>query len=372
MSGSGHRLHSKLLQRLDADIARAVHPVEQGCLRAERAGYFARQGYFEEARSEILEVQVLFHAQPHPAVSGSLALAEGLLAFHEGVDAGARDKFKRGQALSAAARLPQLEALACAWLAQTDYLALDFSAMTRHARGALALAAPDHHAARARVCLVVANALHFASRLDLAQPWYARAREHANADGDEATQSALNTDMASQLCDHALRASLFGGAVDDAARHALASANSAESFEQWVGTASLTAWVPMLRAVALSVVGDPEAALALYKAHWPMAEQQGLARLASTYLADMAWCEWRVGDSAAARHRAQAAVASLTLTTHTDDLAVAHARLGQVFRALGDDAVAVTHETQARACWATHQATQSEVVALWGTRPVDQ
>ncbi|XVJ68546.1 MAG: hypothetical protein HEQ39_02025 [Rhizobacter sp.] len=372
MSGSGHRLRSKLLQRLDADIARLVHAVDQGCLRAERAGYLARLGCFQEARTEIRDLQALFYAQPHPAVSGSLTMAEGLLAFHEGADAAARDKFKRAQALSALARLPQAEALAWAWLAQIDYVALDFAAMTRHARKAFELTAPGDHAARARVCLVVANALHFAARLDLAQPWYLRAREHANADGDDTTLSALNTDMASQLCDHALRASLFGGAVDEAARHAVASANSAESFEQWVGSASLTAWVPMLRAVALSVAGEPEAALALYKVHLPMAEQQGLARLASTYLADMAWCEWRVGHSDAARQCAQAAVVSLKLTTHTDDLAVAHARLGQVFRALGDDAVAVMHETQARVCWAAHQEVQSEVVSQWGTWPVDQ
>jgi hypothetical protein len=366
MSVSGRRLTSKLLQRLDADIARSMYAVDLGCLRAERASYLARQGHFDEARSEIREVHALFHAQPHPAVSASLAMAEGLLAFHEGEDSGARDKFKRAQALSAAAGLRQLQAQACAWLAHTDYVALEFSAMVAHAREALALADADQHAARARVCLVVANALHFAARLDLAQPWYARARDHANADGDDATLSALNTDMASQLCDHALRASLFGGAVNDAARRALASADSAESFEHWVGTASLTAWVPMLRAVALSVAGEPQEALILYKAYLHEAEQQGLARLASTYLADMAWCEWRVGDSDAARQRARAAVDSMASTTHTDDLAVAHARLAQVFRALGDEAVAAAHDLQSRALWAKHQAVQQEVVTLLG------
>ncbi len=366
MTVSGHRLHSKLLQRLDAGIARSVHSVEKGCLRADRAGYFARQGYFEEARCEIRDVHALFYAQPHPAVSASLAMAEGLLAFHEGKDSAARDKFKRAQALSAATGLPQLQAQACAWLAHTDYVALEFPAMVAHARETLALADADQHAARARVCLVVANALYFAARLDLAQPWYTRARDHANADGDDATLSALNTDIASQLCDHALRDSLFGGAVNDAARRALASANSAESFEQWVGTASLTAWVPMLRAVALSVAGEPQQALALYKTHLHHAEQQGLARLASTYLADMAWCEWRVGDSHAARQRALAAVDRIASTVHTDDLAVAHARLAQVFRALGDEAVASAHDAQSHTLWAQHQAVQGEVVALLG------
>jgi hypothetical protein len=366
MSGAALRLPSKLLQRLDADIARSVHSVEQGCLRAERAGYFARQGYSEEARSEIRDLHALFYERPHPAVSASLAMAEGLLAFHEGGDRDARDKFMRAQALSAAADLPHLAAHALAWLAHTDYVALDFPALVDHARRALDLADVDQHAALARVCLVIANALHFASRLDLAQPWYTRARDHANAHGDDAMLSALNTDMASQLCDHALRASLFGGAVNDAARRALASANSAESFEQWVGTASLSAWVPMLRAVALSVAGQPQEALVLYRAHLHQAEQQGLARLASTYLADMAWCEWRVGHNEAAMQRALAAEDRIASTAHTDDLAVAHARLAQVFDALSEEERAANHAAQSRKCWAQHQAVQQEVVERLG------
>jgi hypothetical protein len=367
MSAPAGRLPSKLLARLDAAIDRCVRPVEQACLRAERAGYFARQGHFDAARAELGDLHTLFQTQPHAAVSASVFIAEGLLAFHDGLGSGACDKFKRARALSAASGLPQLQALACAWLAHTDYVVLDFPAMAKHAKEALVLATPDHHASRARACLVVANALHFAARLDLAQPWYAQARNHANADGDDATLSALNTNMASQLCDQALRASLFGGAVDDTARHALASANSAASFEQWVGTESLSAWVPMLRAVGLSVAGEPQAALVLYKSHLQAAQQQGLSRLVSTYLADMAWCEWRVGYSEGALDRAQAAAASLALTTHVDDRAVTHARLAQVFRALGDEVTAAAHDEQARTHWAAHQAVQREVVALLGT-----
>lgn len=366
MSAAAGRLPSKLLARLDVAIAHAVHLVDQACLRAERASYLARQGHFEQARGEISDLHALFDEQPHPAVSANLAMAEGLLTFHEDVGTASRDKFKRAQALGSAARLPQVQALACAWLAHTDYVALDFSLMASHAQEALQLAAPDHHAARARACLVVGTALHFAGRLDLAQPWYARTREHANTEGDDATLSALNTNMASQLCDHALRGSLFGGVLDDAARYALASAESADSFERWVGTVSLPAWVPMLRAVALSVSGQPQAALALYKAHLDEAKQQGLSRLASTYLADMAWCEWRVGNSDTARKGAQAALENLETTPYADDRAVAHARLAQVFRALGDEAAAQGHDGQAQTYWAQHQAVQREVVALLG------
>jgi hypothetical protein len=56
----------------------------------------------------------------------------------------------------------------------------------------------------------------------------------------------------------------------------------------------------------------------------------------------------------------------LELTTYADDRAVAHARLAQVFRALGHEAEALDQEGQAQARWTQHQAVQREVVALLG------
>jgi ubiquinone biosynthesis monooxygenase Coq7 len=47
-----------------------------------------------------------------------------------------------------------------------------------HAAQALRLAQPTHHATLARVSLDIADALHFAGRIDLAKPWYAAVRDH--------------------------------------------------------------------------------------------------------------------------------------------------------------------------------------------------
>lgn len=350
---------SRLLARLDAALARSRHPVEAACLRAERAGFLARLGHFDEARAVLGSLHAQFDPQPQAAVSAWLCMAEGWMLHFGSLSSGARDKMKRAQALSAAAGLVPLQALSSAWLAHMDYLADDADEMLRNLALALKLAAPDHHSARARACMVVALSYDFGERLDRAQPWYVRAREHANADGDETTLSALNYNITGHRAHHAVQAAMFGGDAQDQARQALAGAEATGNFDAWVGTLSLDALVPMQRAALASVQGQYGEALALYEKHFDAAGRQGLARLAAKHLADMAWCRWHLGDTAGARRDAQAAVDSMAATTQADDRAVAHARLAALFKLLDDEAAAARHAALGRDEWAAHRRFQA-------------
>lgn len=356
--------HSRLLARLDAAIGRARHPIDAACVRAERAGFLARHGSFTEAQAELDALHAQFDSQPNPAVSAWLCIAEGWLLHFSSLSSGARDKMKRAQALSAAAGLSPLHALSSAWLAHMDYSINDAESMVRNLALALKLSAPDHHAARARACMVVALAYDFAERIERAQPWYARAREHAVADGDETTQSALNYNISAHRVHHAMQAAVFGGDVQDQARYALAGAECAGNFDEWVGTASLDALLPMQRACIASVQGQYGDALALYERHLAGAQKQGLARLTGNYLADMAWCRWHLGDRNGARRDGEAAAASIDSSMHVDDQATAHGRLGMLFRLLDDEALATQHDRRGQECWAMHQAYQAQVVQL--------
>ena len=69
-------LSSRLLRRLDAAIHHCVHPVEQACLKAERAALLARLGHVAAAREAIAGLHAQFDLQPQPPVSAWLALAE--------------------------------------------------------------------------------------------------------------------------------------------------------------------------------------------------------------------------------------------------------------------------------------------------------
>jgi hypothetical protein len=350
---------SRLLARLDAALARSRHPVEAACLRAERAGFLARLGHFDEARAVLGSLHAQFDPQPQAAVSAWLCMAEGWMLHFGSLSSGARDKMKRAQALSAAAGLVPLQALSSAWLAHMDYLADDADEMLRNLALALKLAAPDHHSARARACMVVALSYDFGERLDRAQLWYVRAREHANADGDETTLSALNYNITGHRAHHAVQAAMFGGDAQDQARQALAGAEATGNFDAWVGTLSLDALVPMQRAALASVQRQYGEALALYEKHFDAAGRQGLARLAAKHLADMAWCRWHLGDTAGARRDAQAAVDSMAATTQADDRAVAHARLAALFKLLDDEAAAARHAALGRDEWAAHRRFQA-------------
>lgn len=354
--------HSRLLARLDSEIARTCNPVDSACLRAERAGFLARRGQFAEAQSELDALHADFAQRPHPAVSAWLCMVEGWMLHFGSLNVGARDKLKRAQALSAAAGLTQLQALSSAWLAHMGYSHNDIDGLVNNLSLALSLAKPDNHAARARACMVLGLSYDFCERTDLAQPWYVRSREHAQAEGDETTQSALNYNISANRVHHAMQAAVFGGDVLTQARHAEAGTECTSNFDNWVGTASLDALMPMQRACIASVQGQYGDALALYEKHLEAALQQGLARLTGTYLADMAWCRWHLGDRTGARRDGHRAAQSIDSSMHTDDQATTHARLGLLFGLLGEEVLRSEHTARAKECWARHRAYQAEVL----------
>ncbi len=352
----------RLLARLDAAIAAAPGPFDADCLRAERACYLARQGHFEPATAELDAMRRSYEARPNPSISAWLSLAEGLMSHFSDVGGAARDKMRRAHALSAAGRLMPLHALSSAWLAHMDYNRHDFGSMARHLSQALQLAAADHHAARSRASLVVAKALHFSGRLDLAQAWYARARSHANAEGDDATISAIMFNMASIRAANLRQAALSAQGDSLEGEHALMGADSTLNFDQMVGSVSLKSLLPLLRAQILALQGEPAQALTLYEAH--LAQANAISRLRGCMLSDQAWCRMQVGQIDAARADALEADDSLADDTQVDDRAATHSRLSQVFAALGDAPAAQRHEVLAAAAWQDFRALQARIVEL--------
>lgn len=361
---------SRLLARLDAGIAAARTPLAADCLKAERAVYLARQGRFEEVAEVLSALHRRYDARPQVRISCWLGLAEGLQSFFSDMGPSARDKLQRTHALSTSAGLTPLRALSAAWLAHMDYLRMDVAAMTRHAGEALQIAEPAHDAARSRANLVVAQALHEAGRFDLAQPWYARARLHANAEGDDATLSALMYNMASLRAAN-VRQAVLGGSADEADdQHLLLSADSARRFEFMVGVNSLPDFAPLIRAQILSTEGHPQIALALYEKHMAAGLAQGLGHLKASMLADQAWTRVQVGQRDAARADALAAQACLDPKGQPGDIAPAHSRLAQVFEALGDHAAASAEQARAAQAWRDHAEVQQQTVqALAGLTP---
>jgi tetratricopeptide (TPR) repeat protein len=359
---------SRALQRLEAAIAAARDPGAAGCLKAERAALLARMGRFDEAEAIWRELRSQQERTPHASLAAWLCLLQGLIEHYREFGGSARDRIRRAHTLSAAARDRPLLALSAAWLASMDYISGDLPAVARHAAEALQEAAPDHHAARARACIVVAQSFHWSGRLDLAQPWYRRAREHATAEGDEATLSALMINRAWVSGEQVRMASIFGdgSAAPDAAavRQALIGAESTGNYDEHVGKASLRWWAPMLRAQLLLTQGRHGEALALFETHLPAALESGLAYLSPVLYADLAWCKLQLGHSEAALVDARVADASFTNDCEAQDRAGAHGRLAQVFEALGLTDEARAHAAQASEQLQVLRGQQAQLVSL--------
>ena len=361
-------MKSRLLSRLDAEIAAATQPLAADGLRCERAAYLARLGDFDQATRELAAVRHFHQSRPNAAVSAWLSLADALVSHYRDMGPQARDKMKRAHAMSAAAGLQPLQALSAAWLAHLDYLRMDAPALARHAAEALKLASDDHHAARARANLVVAQSYHEGGRFDLARPWYDRAHRHATAEGDDATLSAMMWNMASLRVAAARQAEACApaGAEDGgraASDHALLSAESTAQFDAMFGVRSLRALQPILRAQVCTLLGQTDAALTLYEEHLAAALGQGMATVEGSLRADRAWCRLRAGLAQGAHEDAAAAEASLAAPGLPGDRAPGHSRLVQVHEALGDFEAARRHAEFAARAWQDHRADQALLVS---------
>jgi tetratricopeptide (TPR) repeat protein len=360
-----HVKPSRLLLRLEAEIAAAKTQLDADCKRAERAAYLARLGRFDEARGEVEALQERYVRQPQIEISVRVNLAEGLIAYFENVGVSTTDRVQRAYALSVAAGLGNLRAICSAWLAQWAYSRLDMVMLARHLSEALSYSDSQNYSARSRACLVAAQALHLAGRPDLAKAWYARSRICATQDGDDVTISALMHNMSWLRMLTMRQAVLTGSSDSSAGEYALLNAESTANLDELKGDSSWQELKPILRAQIVSLKGDAKQALSLYEQHLTSAEAP--LRLQANLLADKAWCHAIVGDVARSLECAETALNCLVEETQVDDRAATHSRLAQAFAVLGQTSKSNDQVSLAKEAWSKHCVVQACAVELLAT-----
>jgi hypothetical protein len=371
------KLRSRLAQKLDGEIAAvAAMPARCAVLQVQRAILWLRHGREAEARAELDRLHARALAHPRIELAAWLHLAEGLMAYFGAFGGDARDRVRRARLMAAGARLTSLQALADAWLAQMDFVGRDIDGLLQHAQAALAVLKPDDHAASYRVATAVASAWSLAAGEAAASPWYAWARQHAIAEGDDAGLAALlynQTQMRAMRIRHAALAGEPGEAPA-----VLLGVESIGHFDDAVGGSARGDLTPLLRAQLLTVQGDHAEAAALLEAQLPAAMAAGLARLGCSLLADLAWCWANSGEALRARALADQAALEAQAEDHpgcdVDERAALHARLAQVYARLHEDALAATQAEAARAAWAQDAAQRRDwagrlTAARLGTPP---
>jgi tetratricopeptide (TPR) repeat protein len=355
---------SRLLTRLEADIAAAPDTIAADCLRAERASYLARQGRFDEARGVLDELHQRYDKHPVVQVSIWLNLVEGLMSYFTDMGKLSIDKILRAHALSVAADVAPLRALCSAWLAHIQFGMLRIEEMAKSLKEAFRLVTPDQSSVIARASLVVAEALHLANRFDLASPWYAVAKNHANRIGDDATISALMHNMTGMRVAIRRQMALSGYGGREGGPLVMVSADATSNYDNQIGATSLNSLVPLLRAQVLALDDQPEAALTTYLGVMETATRQGMHRLFANILADRAWCNASLGRVDLAVADALASEASLIPDTQIDEQAATHSRLSQTYGLLGNDAQARRHGDLADGYWSEFRSIQTRLTYL--------
>lgn len=358
------RIKSRLLKQLDQQIAAAQQPVLAACLKAKRAMLLARHGALAEAREQLTVLHQLAFQHPHPEIGAWLHFAEGLMSYYTDFSSSTREKILRALAIAQTAGLTEVAVLAHAWLAQLAYVRHELPDLLEHLRQCFSQASPDHHVARARACMSLGLAWHFCGESGLAQQWYARARAHAQADGDDAMISALLYNSAEMRTADARRRMLASLSVQPGGMpELLLGVDSVSNFDAAVHSLALPDLAPMLRAQVLVLQGAFQEAMGLYEEHLPLAMSRGLARLGSSLLADLAWCRVNCGQTERARQQALEAEIELDPACDVDDRAATHSRLAQVFAALDDQASAARHAALAASGWAAFASQQADWLA---------
>jgi tetratricopeptide (TPR) repeat protein len=354
---------SRLLAQLAARIAAARTPVEAACARAEYAVYWARQGQPAKATAIVQAIRVEFAATPNAEVTAWVSLAEALILFFGKPGPQAIDRLKRAHVLSRAISHARLVPLCAAWLAHLEFNAGHMPPMLQYATETLRLAQPEHHAALARVSLVIADAFHFAGRFDLAKHWYAAVREHALAEGDDSMISAMMHNVAALRANQVRLADSFGQPEPSEAKRAQFEAESTRNYDIGIGTLSLASLIPLVRAQLFTAEGRYADAIPLYSQTLDHDEPEKLERRDPCFFADRAWCHFQLGHMEAALADALAAEKSASPSFDADDLATTYSRIGNIFERMGQFDHAANCRDLASQSLDVHIAAQADLLS---------
>jgi len=353
---------SRLLTRLAARIAAARDPVEAACLRAQRGIYLARQGKHDEAEAIVKAIREEFGTRPNAEVTAWISLVEAVSHFYSQPGPKALDRLRRAEALSRAMNHPVLVPLCAAWLAHIEFNGNRMEAMLQHAVEALRLAQPAHHAALARVSLVIADAFHYAGRFDLAKPWYAAVREHALAEGDDSMISAMLHNVAAFRANEVRLADAFGAPIPTEGRWALLETESTENYDIGIGTLSMALLIPLMKAQLLASAGRFSEALEIFNSVLERESPENLERRKACFYADRAWCRLQMNHVDLALADVQTACERASFPADSDDVASMHARVGAVLEQVGQRERSLEHRRQASEFRRRHLDVQAELL----------
>lgn len=181
---------SRLLARLDHELAGCRDPLRRAELAAERGCYLARVGDIAAAQLVAAQLRREHGDGRASRIAVRIMLLEGLILFFDNMDPLATDRILRAHTVALAWRHDDLIRLTAAWLGHMQFVRGDFDAMLKAFEPCFDRPGACLEAS-SRVCVLIGSAHQFAGQPQAARPWYERARREAITLGDDATIGAL-------------------------------------------------------------------------------------------------------------------------------------------------------------------------------------
>lgn len=319
-------MDSRLLATLNAQARDTRNPIVWARAVCRAASHFARHGRTDDALVSIQIVRAQFKGELHQDVASWLMLAEGVLHYFRAETREAYDRIRRAYGLAIALRTKSALPSCAAWMAHIEFFDSKYDAMTAHLEEALTLASEDDHQAIARASLVLAMAYHLANEYELARPWYAKAKHHAAAEGDEATVSAMLHDVASYRASNVRLEDTFAGKAGGEAHRANMEVASSINYDQAIGHKGLDFLTLMLQGLILTIDKKFPEAISVFN---NIRESEVPERLRSNIHADKAWCLANSNRSEQGWQSVILAVANASKMLDDDDIAYVYSRLSQ-------------------------------------------
>lgn len=255
---------SPFLQRLSQELksARTVH--EQGEIQARRAGYLARTGDFEGAKSSILDLRKIFGDGHDGIISIWIIISEALILHFEKVDPSALDRIMRAQLLSKMIGDKKLEAVSSAWKAHIEFEHSKFDAMFESLRAAIAAAKPEDSDAHARISNILCKTATLCGYAEVAKSQFQSGRRYALSEGDQASIEALQHNKAAFRLARIRSMSCIEEIERGELEEVRIEISTAKSLQNLTGIKALSNYIELCQARLLIIEGRfPEAVEAL-------------------------------------------------------------------------------------------------------------
>jgi tetratricopeptide (TPR) repeat protein len=329
-------MSTRLVERLERDIAQAKNPLERECLKAQHAAAVARLGMLAQARFTLAGLRTQSRRYGKSKLQAWVHFVDGTISYFSAVNSTqALTQFKTARAVAIECGEAQLQALACAWAAAVEIQNRQDADMLASLSEAMQLANEDNHPAWARAWLVLADAADYAGWFEASMRCYEQARVHAVSNGDATTISLMMCNRANSLVSHHVRRELFGTDTATGVQRALSEIESTNNLDRGLGNTALGSSAPLIQAEVLVVLGRWADSITLVDQNLAQQEIDGGIRFAARQLANRAWCHANLRHHELALADANAAEASLSQVSDPDDLAVVHQRLARTFDILG-------------------------------------